>query len=57
MGAIPVFAEIEGNSFNLNPEKLPAALAAGKKAGIDVVGIIGVFVHVGPFFEKHIPRR
>lgn len=42
MGAIPVFAEIEGHSFNLNPDKLPAALAAGKEAGIDVVGIIGV---------------
>ena len=26
----------------MNPEKLPAALAAGKEAGIDVVGIIGV---------------
>ena len=42
MGAVPVFAEIEGNSFNLNPEKLSDALAAGKGAGIDVVGIIGV---------------
>ena len=42
MGAIPVFAEIEDNSFNLNPEKLSAALAAGKESGIDVVGIIGV---------------
>ena len=42
MGAIPVFAEIEDSSFNLNPKKLPAALAAGKEAGIDVVGIIGV---------------
>ena len=42
MGAIPVFAEVEVNSFNLNSKKLPAALAAGKKAGIDVVGIIGV---------------
>ena len=42
MGAIPVFSEIEGQSFNLNPEKLPAALAAGQEAGIDVVGIIGV---------------
>ena len=42
LGAVPVFAEIEVNSFNLNPEKLSAALAAGKGAGIDVVGIIGV---------------
>jgi len=42
MGAIPVFSEIEDHSFNLSPEKLPAALAAGQEAGIDVVGIIGV---------------
>jgi dTDP-4-amino-4,6-dideoxygalactose transaminase len=42
MGAIPIFAEIEDNSFNLDPEKLPAALAAAKEARIDVVGIIGV---------------
>jgi dTDP-4-amino-4,6-dideoxygalactose transaminase len=42
MGAVPVFAEIEDSSFNLSPEKLPAALAAGKEAGIDVVGIMAV---------------
>ena len=42
MGAIPVFAEIEENSFNLNPEKLSAALTAGEESGIKVVGIIGV---------------
>ncbi len=42
MNAVPVFAEIEDNSFNLDPEKLPDALAAGTAAGIDVVGIIGV---------------
>ncbi|MFL2845526.1 MAG: DegT/DnrJ/EryC1/StrS family aminotransferase [Candidatus Puniceispirillaceae bacterium] len=42
MGAIPVFAEVDGKSFNLDPEKMTDALAAGKAAGIDVVGIIGV---------------
>ena len=42
MGAIPVFAEVEADSFNLDPNKLDAALAAGKAADIDVVGIIGV---------------
>jgi dTDP-4-amino-4,6-dideoxygalactose transaminase len=42
MGAIPIFAEIERDSFNLNPKKLPDALAAAKEAEIDVVGIIGV---------------
>ena len=42
MGAIPIFAEIEADSFNLDPNKLEAALAAGKAANINVVGIIGV---------------
>ena len=42
MGAIPIFAEVEADSFNLDPNKLEATLAAGKAANIDVVGIIGV---------------
>ena len=42
MGAIPIFAEVEADSFNLDPHKLEAALDAGKAANIDVVGIIGV---------------
>lgn len=42
MGAIPIFAEIEASSFNLDPNKLEAALAAGYAANIEVVGIIGV---------------
>ena len=42
MGATPIFAEIETDSFNLDPNKLDAALAAGKASDIDVVGIIGV---------------
>ena len=42
MGAIPIFAEVEADSFNLDPNKLGAALAAGQAANIDVVGIIGV---------------
>ena len=42
MGAIPIFAEVEANSFNLDPNKLEAALIAGQTANIDVVGIIGV---------------
>jgi dTDP-4-amino-4,6-dideoxygalactose transaminase len=33
MGAIPIFAEVDKTSFNLDPEKLPHALAAGKAAG------------------------
>jgi dTDP-4-amino-4,6-dideoxygalactose transaminase len=42
MGAVPIFAEVEAGSFNLNPHKLDAALAAGRAANIEVVGIIGV---------------
>ena len=42
MGAIPIFAEVEADSFNLDPNKLEAALAAGQAANINVVGIIGV---------------
>jgi dTDP-4-amino-4,6-dideoxygalactose transaminase len=42
MGAIPIFAEVEADSFNLDPNKLEAALAAGQAADINVVGIIGV---------------
>ena len=42
MGAIPIFAEVEADSFNLDPNKLDAALAAGQAANIEVVGIIGV---------------
>ena len=30
MGAIPIFAEVDKTSFNIDPEKLPQALAAGK---------------------------
>ena len=42
MGAVPIFTEVEADSFNLDPNKLEAALSAGQAANIDVVGIIGV---------------
>ena len=42
MGAVPVFAEVEQDSFNLDPNKLDAALDSARKAGVSVVGIIGV---------------
>ena len=42
MGAIPIFAEVEADSFNLDPKKLEVALVAGQAAGVEVVGIIGV---------------
>ena len=42
MGAVPVFAEVEPGSFNLDPNKLDAALDSARQAGVNVVGIIGV---------------
>lgn len=42
MGAVPVFAEVEPDSFNLDPNKLDAALDIARQAGVNVVGIIGV---------------
>ena len=42
LGAIPVFAEVDPATFNLDPAGLPAAMAAARDDGIQVVGIIGV---------------
>ena len=42
LGAVPVFADIDPVSFNLDPDGLANAKAAADKAGIDCVGIITV---------------
>ena len=39
LGAVPVFAEVDPQTFNLDPARLGDALAT---AGVEVVGIIGV---------------
>ncbi len=42
LGAAPVFAEVDANSFNLDPACLDGALAAGRAAGLNMVGIMAV---------------
>lgn len=42
LGAIPVFAEIDGRSFNLDADRLDSALSAAHAQQIDIVGIMAV---------------
>ena len=42
LGATPIFAEVEAVSFNLDPDRLADALAAGRQAGLNIVGVIPV---------------
>jgi len=42
LGAIPIFAEVEEDSFNLDANRLEDALRAGQEQGITIVGIIAV---------------
>lgn len=42
MGAIPIFAEVDPDTFNLDPKQLGSALKTAQDEGIEVVGIIGV---------------
>lgn len=42
LGAVPIFADIDPATFNLDPDGLAPALDAAKKAGLDCVGIITV---------------
>ena len=42
LGAIPVFAEVQADTYNLDPEGLTVAFATARESGIEVVGIIGV---------------
>ena len=42
LGAVPVFAEVEETSFNLDPNWLADALDTGQKAGLNMVGVIPV---------------
>ena len=42
LGAIPIFADVDPITFNLDPTGLSNAMAAANDAGVQVVGIIGV---------------
>lgn len=42
LGAIPVFADIDPDTFNLAPQGLEAALNAGREQGLECVGIMSV---------------
>ena len=42
LGASPVFAEVEEASFNVDPDLLEDALEAGKKAGLNMVGVMAI---------------
>lgn len=59
LGAVPVFAEVDPVTFNLDPAGLAAAMMAARNAGVEVAGIIGVglfgqpadYVAIGSFAE------
>jgi dTDP-4-amino-4,6-dideoxygalactose transaminase len=42
LGAIPIFIDVEADTFNLDPTKLEDALQTGNKLGINVKGIMSV---------------
>lgn len=42
LGATPVFADVEEDSFNLDPQSLKGAVAAAKAAGLTPKGILAV---------------
>lgn len=42
LGAIPIFAEIDEETYTLNPSRLKDALQSAKNSHIDVVGIMAV---------------
>jgi len=42
LSAVPVFAEVDPQTFNLDPARLGDALATARDGGVEIVGIIGV---------------
>lgn len=42
LGGVPVFADVDESSFNLDPESVKAAALAAKAQGLEIAGIIAV---------------
>jgi dTDP-4-amino-4,6-dideoxygalactose transaminase len=61
LGSLPVFAEVDAATYNLDADGLPAALAAANAQNIEVVGImcVGLFgqpadiTRISAFADKH----
>ena len=61
LGSVPVFAEIDPSTYNLDPDGLPSALSAAQAQNIEVVGImcVGLFgqpadiTRISAFADKH----
>ena len=61
LGSVPVFAEIDPSTYNLDANGLPSALAAAQAQNIEVVGImcVGLFgqpadiTRISAFADKH----
>lgn len=60
-GATPVFVDIEAHSFNMDPASLEQAIDTAKKAGLNLCGVIPVYMfglppaydRIHPIAEKH----
>lgn len=61
LGSVPVFAEIDPSTYNLDANGLPSALAAAQAQNIEVVGVmcVGLFgqpadiTRISAFADKH----
>jgi dTDP-4-amino-4,6-dideoxygalactose transaminase len=42
LGAVPVFVDVDADSFNLDPERLEAGITAARRAGLRPAGVVAV---------------
>jgi dTDP-4-amino-4,6-dideoxygalactose transaminase len=54
LGAIPIFIDVEADTFNLDPAKLEDTLQTGNQLGINVKGIMSVGLFGQPANMKPI---